>query len=234
MNSVYAFRNPKIKQATLLHQIYSGSWEHPAERMPSGIDPMNLNQVILAEGTNLSSNPPETKANQTRILAEMVVFIAIANVLYLISKFYLPFLHFPQGGSITIASMVPLFWFALRRGLRWGVEAGIIYGLVHMVISGDVYYPAQIILDYPLAFGALGLAGAFQSRPIVGVSVGMLGRFVCHFISGAIFFGQYAWAGWNVLAYSAVYNASYLVPEFIIDASIVFALLKSNLLKIYM
>jgi thiamine transporter len=174
------------------------------------------------------------KPSNTRILAEMIIFISLANVLYLISKFYLPFLHFPEGGSITIASMVPLLWFALRRGPRWGVEAGIIYGLVHLVISGDIYYPTQIILDYPLAFGALGLAGFFQKQPLLGVGVGVLGRFVCHFVSGAIFFGQYAWAGWNVFAYSAIYNASYLVPEFIIDISMVYLLLKSNVLKIYM
>ena len=164
----------------------------------------------------------------------MVVFIALANAFYLISKFYLPFLHLPQGGSITVASMVPLLWFALRRGLRWGLEAGIIYGLVHIVISGDVYYPAQIILDYPLAFGALGLAGALQKHPMAGVTAGIAGRFTCHFISGAVFFGQYAWAGWNILAYSAVYNASYLVPEFIIDAFIIQLLLKSKQLRIYM
>ncbi len=164
----------------------------------------------------------------------MIIFIALANALYLISKFYLPFLHLPQGGSITIASMVPLLWFALRRGLRWGVEAGIIYGLVHMVISGDIYYPAQILLDYPLAFGALGLAGAFQNKPLVGVGVGIFGRFMCHFVSGAIFFGQYAWAGWNVFAYSAIYNASYLVPEFIIDTIIIYTLLKTNVLRVYM
>jgi thiamine transporter len=179
-------------------------------------------------------NQTSIKPNQTRIIAEMVVFIALANVLYLISKFYLPFLHLPQGGSITVASMVPLLWFALRRGARWGIEAGIIYGLVHMVISGDIYYPAQILLDYPLAFGALGLAGAFQKRPLIGVTVGITGRFICHFLSGAIFFGQYAWTGWNIFAYSAAYNASYLIPEFIIDASIIYGLLKSNLLKIYM
>jgi thiamine transporter len=176
----------------------------------------------------------DAKVAQTRILAEMIVFIALANVLYLISKFYLPFLHLPQGGSITVASMVPLLWFALRRGLRWGVEAGVIYGLVHMVISGDIYYPTQIILDYPLAFGALGLAGAFQKHPVVGVGAGILGRFVCHFISGVVFFGQYAWEGWNVIAYSLAYNATYLVPEFIISAVIIFSLLKTNLLKIYM
>jgi thiamine transporter len=174
------------------------------------------------------------KPSNTRILAEMIIFISLANVLYLLSKFYLPFLHFPEGGSITIASIVPLLWFALRRGPRWGIEAGIIYGLVHLVISGDIYFPTQIILDYPLAFGALGLAGFFQKQPLVGVGVGILGRFACHFVSGAIFFGQYAWAGWNVFTYSAVYNASYLVPEFIIDAFIIYLLLKSNALRRYM
>jgi len=164
----------------------------------------------------------------------MILFIALANALYLVSKFYLPFLHLPQGGTITIGSMVPIVWFALRRGLRWGVEAGIIYGLVHMVISGDIYYPTQIIFDYPLAFGALGLAGAFRDRPVIGVSVGILGRFACHFVSGVVFFGQYAWAGWNVYAYSAAYNATYLVPEFIISSAVIFLLLKRNLLNIYM
>jgi thiamine transporter len=193
---------------------------------------LNLNQIILAEGK--MEKKVVSSAVQTRILAEMVVFIALSNALYLISKFYLPFLRLPQGGSITIASMVPLLWFALRRGLRWGVEAGIVYGLVHMVISGGIYYPTQIILDYPLAFGALGLAGAFQKHPVVGVGVAMLGRFICHFISGVVFFGQYAWEGWNVIAYSAAYNATYLVPEFIVSAIIIFTLLKTNLLKIYM
>jgi len=171
---------------------------------------------------------------ETKILAEAIVFIALANVLYITSKLYFPFLRLPQGGRVTLASMVPLLWFALRRGPRWGVEAGIVYGLVHMVISGDVYYPTQILLDYPLAFGALGLAGAFKKQPVIGVGIGILGRFICHFISGVIFFGQYAWEGWNVIAYSAAYNATYLVPEFIVSVIIVFILLKRDLLNIYM
>ena len=171
---------------------------------------------------------------ETKVLAEAIVFIALANVLYIVSKLYLPFLRLPQGGRITLASMVPLLWFALRRGPRWGIEAGIVYGLVHMVISGDIYYPTQILLDYPLAFGALGLAGAFKKQQVIGVGIGILGRFMCHFISGIIFFGQYAWEGWNVIAYSAAYNATYLVPEFIVSAIIIFILLKRNLLNIYM
>lgn len=169
----------------------------------------------------------------TKILAEAIVFIALANALYIISKLYFPFLKMPQGGSVTLASMVPLLWFALRRGLRWGVEAGLVYGLVHMAIFGEIYYPAQILLDYPLAFGALGLAGASKKRPLIGVGIGIFGRFICHFISGVVFFSQYAWKGWNVIAYSAAYNATYLVPEFIVSAIIMFILLKRKLLNIY-
>ena len=172
----------------------------------------------------------------TKILAELIVFAALAIVLNLVSKFYFPFLRLPEGGSVTIASMVPLLWFALRRGPRWGIEAGLVYGLVHMMIdgalSGGLYYPTQLLLDYPLAFGALGLAGIFQRKPIIGVGLGILGRFIFHFISGVIFFWQYAWLGWNVYAYSAVYNASYLLPEFISSAIIIFILLKRNLLNI--
>jgi len=199
----------------------------------STVDPWNLTQVMLAEGNRMKQNPV-AKTVDTKILAEAIVIIALANVLYVISKFYFPFLKLPQGGSITLGSMIPLLWFALRRGLRWGVEAGIVYGLVHMVISGDIYYPTQILLDYPLAFGALGLAGAFKNQPVAGIGLGILGRFVCHFVSGVIFFGQYAWEGWNVFAYSAAYNATYLVPEFIISATVIFILLKRKLLNIYM
>ncbi|MCW4055512.1 MAG: energy-coupled thiamine transporter ThiT [Candidatus Bathyarchaeota archaeon] len=173
-------------------------------------------------------------SKDTKVLAEAVVFIALANALYILTKVYFPFLKLPQGGSVTLASMVPLLWFALRRGLRWGVEAGIVYGLVHMVISGEVYYPTQVLFDYPLAFGALGLAGAFRRHPILGVGVGIAGRFAFHFVSGVIFFGQYAWEGWHPIAYSAAYNATYLVPEFIVSAIIIYILLKRKLLDVYL
>jgi len=182
----------------------------------------------------MDKQTPFMSVADTKILAEAIVFIALANALYIISKLYLPFLKLPQGGSITLASMVPLLWFALRRGPRWGIEAGLVYGLVHMAISGEIYYPTQVLLDYPLAFGALGLAGAFKKHPIVGVGVGIAGRFICHFTSGVIFFGQYAWAGWNVIAYSAAYNATYLVPEFIVSAIVMYILLKRDLLEVYM
>jgi len=170
--------------------------------------------------------------SNTKILAEAIVFIALSVALYYTSRTYFPFLHLPQGGSVTLASMVPLLWFSLRRGLRWGVEACVVYGLVR-ILGGDLYYPAQILLDYPLAFGALGLAGAFRSRPVLGVGVGMAGRYVFHVVSGILFFQEYAWAGWNSIVYVFAYNATYMVPELIVSAIIIAVVAQRGIIDIY-
>lgn len=78
--------------------------------------------------------------------------------------------------------MVPLLWFSLRRGLRAGLEASTVYGLIHMALPGSyIVDPIQALLDYPIAFGALGLAGMFRKRPLIGVGVGIAGRFLAHF-----------------------------------------------------
>src|SRR4030042_3770098 len=99
-------------------------------------------------------------AQKVRILAEATVFIALTIVLKDVLP---PIYRLPQGGSVTIAGLVPLLWFALRRGLKYGVFAGFMYGLIHAVLPGAyIIHPVQGLLDYPLAFAALGLAGAFK------------------------------------------------------------------------
>jgi len=182
----------------------------------------------------MSKNTVE-KVKEARILAELSVFVAVAAALHYLSRLYLPFFHLPQGGSITAASLVPILWFALRRGLRWGLEAGIVFGLVDLALPGSDFIPdpIEILLDFPLAFGALGLAGAFKKQPIIGVGIGIAGRFIFHFISGIFFFYMWAWPGWNPVLYSAAYNATYLVPEFIISAVIIYIIDKRKLLYIY-
>jgi thiamine transporter len=170
---------------------------------------------------------------QTKILTEVISMVALAGVLHFISGF-IPFLQMPEGGRVTLAAMVPIFFAALRRGPRVGVLAGIAFGLVVLVEEPFIYHPVQVLLDYPLAFGALGLAGFFKKLPIVGVAVGIGGRFICHFISGLVFFATYAPVGMNPAVYSAVYNAWYLVPELIISAAVVFVLQERKLISIYM
>jgi len=139
----------------------------------------------------------------------------------------------PYGGSVTLAGMVPILWLSLRRGPIIGTYAGVVLGLVVMTIEPYLYQPAQVLLDYPLAFGALGLAGFFRKRPVLGVGVGMLGRFISHFLSGVFFFYMYAkdW-GMDPVTYSIAYNGSYLLPEFIVSAVIIYALFKKNLLNL--
>jgi thiamine transporter len=165
----------------------------------------------------------------TRIIAEVSIFVALATALSFIT-----FVVFPQGGSVTAGSMVPMLWLALRRGPRIGIFAGVVYGLVQLAVMPQVYYPAQVLLDYPLAFGCLGLAGFFRKRALVGVVVAISGRFVMHFLSGVLFFAQYAPAGMSPIVYSAVYNGSYLIPEMAISVFIIYLLQVSKSIDIYL
>jgi thiamine transporter len=121
-------------------------------------------------------------AQRVKILAEATIFIALTITLKDVLP---PIYHMPQGGSVTIAGLVPLLWFALRRGLKYGVFAGFMYGLIHAFLPGSyIIHPVQGLLDYPLAFAALGLAGAAKKIPIVGITVGIVGRFLCSFAAG--------------------------------------------------
>jgi thiamine transporter len=134
--------------------------------------------------------------------------------------------------------MVPIFWLALRRGPKIGIFAGAVLGVVDLAIEPFVVNPAQFILDYPLAFACVGLAGFFRNfkvaGPVVGVVVGGSARFMSHFTSGVIYFPQYAPPGMSPILYSAIYNGIYMVPSIIICAFAIFLLQKSNTLHLYM
>jgi len=171
---------------------------------------------------------------QVRILAETVVLVALSGALYLFRFFLLP-----QGGGVTLGSMVPVFLLALRRGPRVGIVGGVAFGLVALVedlYSGVevIFYPAQVILDYPLAFGVLGVAGFFRRIPILGVGIGVAARFCSHFVSGVLFFASFAPAGMSPFVYSALYNGGFLLPEFVITAALMFVLVRVKALELYL
>jgi thiamine transporter len=167
----------------------------------------------------------------TKILSEAAVLVALAGALNFIKIYALP-----QGGSITAGAMVPICWFALRRGPKWGIFAGVVFSLVVMLNPVDFYvvHPVQLLLDYPIAFGALGLAGAFRKHPLVGVGVGILGRFISHFVSGVVFFSMFAPPGMSPFLYSAIYNGSFLIGEFIVTTVIMFLIVKRGALNLYL
>lgn len=153
-----------------------------------------------------------------RRLVEIGFAVALVAVLSNIRVYKLP-----QGGSITAGSLVPIFYIALRWGGKAGVLAGVLAGGVNYILEPFFVHPVQVLLDYPLAFGLLGVAGFFQRSPVIGIIVGGLARFLAHFVSGVVFFASYAPEGTSPAIYSAVYNGSYMLPEVLI--SIVLTLL---------
>lgn len=169
------------------------------------------------------------KKNWTvKMLVEGGLCIALSFVLGYIKLFSMP-----QGGSVTAGEMIPIIIFALRHGSLPGIVVGALYGFVQMLFGGSIFHPVQAILDYPVAFGVLGLAGLFSSEfektkkilPVIkGASLGIVLRMIAHTLTGAIFFASYAPEGQNPWAYSIIYNASYLVVEFAITIVIIYLL----------
>ena len=101
-------------------------------------------------------------------------------------------------------------------GAKTGLITGVAYGVLQFITGPYIYAPLQVLLDYPLAFGALGLAGFFSNKKnglITGYLVGVFGRYVCHVISGYIFFAAYAPEGMNPFVYTVAYNLTYILPE---------------------
>ena len=160
----------------------------------------------------------------TRVLTEAALAVALAFVLGFVVLFKMP-----NGGSVSL-EMIPLILLALRQGWKVGVVAGAVYGVLDLAIDPYVVQPVQVLLDYPLAFGALGLAGFFKPTvqgAILGATVAVLARFACHFLSGVIFFASYAPEGLNPYLYSAGYNAAYLAPSLGIAIVVTVVLLKA-------
>ena len=166
----------------------------------------------------------------TKILAEIVVLVSLAGALSLISH---SFFRLPQGGSINLG-MIPIFWLAIRRGWKIGIFAGAVFGVVDMTIEPFIVNPIQFILDYPLPFAVLGVAGLFRRYAVIGVALGGVGRFVCHFVSGIVYFSDYAPEGMSPVVYSTIYNGTYIIPSIIICAIIIGILQKSKALNIYL
>jgi thiamine transporter len=147
----------------------------------------------------------------TSMLAHLGLMLALTVILHTFRLY-----HMPQGGSVTLGGMIPLFLISFRYGAVVGYLAGFVYGLINLIQDPYILHPVQVLFDYPLPYMAIGLAGYFKERILLGAIVGSCGRFICHFISGAVFFASYAPPGTSPYWYSLVFNATYLVPELII------------------
>ncbi len=79
---------------------------------------MDPNNTSKSGTTNIGLRPK--RVDVIKLLSETAGAVALAGALNLVRVF-----TFPQGGSITLASMVPIFLLALRRGWKIGILAGL-------------------------------------------------------------------------------------------------------------
>ena len=173
--------------------------------------------------------------SKTRVLVECAMMIAIGTVLSKIRIFTMP-----NGGSITLLGMLPFVLVSFRHGAKWGLFTGFVNACLQMLLDfwapptpTFLYFLGEILLDYVLAFMALGLAELFarpfQSR-VVGVAVGTAAagflRFLCSFLSGVLIWGNLS-DGWAAWSYSLIYNGSYMLPETVLTVIAAVLLVRS-------
>ncbi len=151
-----------------------------------------------------------------RVQTKPLVFAAVAMALGMITSFMKLF-EAPMGGSVTLFSMLFICCIGYWYGLRTGLITGFAYGLLQLISDPYIISLPQMITDYLLAFGALGLSGLFCNKKnglIKGYIIGVLGRYLFAFLSGLIFFAAYAkGSGMSAPVYSLAYNGSYLGCE---------------------
>ncbi|AOR22306.1 energy-coupled thiamine transporter ThiT [Clostridium taeniosporum] len=163
------------------------------------------------------------KAKKIKFTPQLIARIGIALALATILKIFRIY-HFPQGGSITFGSMVPILLIAFMYGPQVGFLTGFLYGMITLFMDPYILHPIQVLFDYPLPFLCLGIAGFLPNKKYLGVILAVLGRFICHFISGVAFFGSFAPEGMSPALYSLSVNGPIIGIEGIICLVIIAAL----------
>ena len=158
----------------------------------------------------------------SKFTTKQIVFSAMAIALATVICVAIKLPSLPNGGSVTLFSMLIICLIGYWYGPKVGIIAAITFGILQFIVGPYVVHPLQVALDFPLAFGALGLSGFFSNSPnglIKGFIAGSMGRLLMHCISGVIFYTTYVgdivgnamavWAG-------ILYNMSYIIPEVVL------------------
>ena len=197
---------------------------------------------------------------KTKRLTESAMLIALAVVLEIVGRTIIP--PMPFGGQLTLCSMLPIVLISYRHGVKWGLTAGFGYALVQMALGADTVTAAfqpgyfgdgtmlgnaliMCLLDYILAYTALGLGGCFRDKfknsglaLMCGALVALSARYLAHILSGYIlfagwaewFFTQEGFPAWGAAlvsslspdmlgwVYSIVYNGLFMIPEILLTA----------------
>ena len=202
-----------------------------------------------------------SKTEKTKRLALSGIMLAMSVVLSFIKVFEWPF-----GGSITACSMLPIAILGYTYGVKWGLLCGTVHGILQAITGATMSSAfagmnagsaaAIVVIDYLIAFSAIGLSGMFKGKIkkhtaafTIGTAIAVFMRYIAHVVSGYIFYKSYA--DWffgevmvndfsaslmkncspNVLGivYSVIYNGAYMLPELILTstaAALVISLIK--------
>lgn len=158
----------------------------------------------------------DKKGFDSKSIAYAAICIAMSFALS-----YLRPIHLPQGGSVTIASLLPLMIYSYMFGVKKGIFAGMIYGVLQAVQDPWIVHPAQFLLDYPIAFASIGVSGIFartkklERFPQIQIALGgilaSVLRYASHLLSGVFAFSEYAYSPeglpMNAWVYSLTYNS---------------------------
>ncbi|WP_334332670.1 MULTISPECIES: energy-coupled thiamine transporter ThiT [unclassified Companilactobacillus] len=169
------------------------------------------------------------------VLTEGAIIAALAMGLS-----YIP--HSTGISSIQVAyGLIPMSVYSLRRGLKAGLLAGLAWGLLDMFLrglGGGVLNPLQGFVEYPLAFGVVGLIGlgsvsvqraVRNGKNAIGLiifysAIGFFAKYFCHFLAGGIYWGSYAPKGMNPWIYSLVINGGSFIANMIMLVVLAFLL----------
>ncbi|ADL05796.1 energy-coupled thiamine transporter ThiT [Lacrimispora saccharolytica] len=165
-----------------------------------------------------------SSSKSNKLQTRQLVYCSGAMALAMVTSF-IKFAALPFGGSITLFSMLFICLIGYVYGVRAGIMTGVAYGILQFITEPYIFAPLQVLLDYPLAFGALGLSGLFRNKKhglVTGYTAGVAGRYLCHVVSGYIFFASYTPEGMNPMIYTLGYNATYILPELIVTVVILY------------
>ena len=151
------------------------------------------------------------KHDHTKSIVFGAVSIALAYALSYIRLF-----RMPQGGSITLCSLLPIMVYSYFFGSRKGVGAGLTYGFLQAITDAWIIHPVQFLLDYPIAFAFIGLTGIFKENNLLskipslqiafGGIIACALRYISHVLSGIFAFEVYAPVGFGAVSWSFLYN----------------------------
>ena len=217
------------------------NWVAPEDVNSIGLYISSVALIIFIAAIALLSDR-DAKPFDSRSMSFAAMCVAMSFALS-----YIKFFEMPMGGSITFASMLPVMLYSYMFGCRKGVIAGLVYGILQAVQDPWLLHPAQFLLDYGVAFAAVGVTGCLRGFKLfkgnmrlqftLGALIGGVLRFISHFFSGAFAFGSFG-AGYaeeygiaalnNPYLYSLIYQCMYVIPEIIIVVVVGVILLSSK------